>query len=201
MTLATHTRAAGVLIALALVSQVPTAAHAQQAPAMTPPQMVSAQQKALAVLSGFDGRWQGEGWMVDTPGDTPRKMVEFARVGPMLDRAVRFFEVQGRTADGAVGFHSVNNVSFNAQRNAYVMTARAAGRSGDFRFAPTADGYVWEIGGDGRGLRYTATLKDGVWTEVGMSLAPDRAPITVSEMKLTRIGATDWPEGVGLPAR
>jgi len=74
------------------------------------------------------------------------------------------------------------------------MNARAAGRSGTFAFRATDNGYVWEIGGGGRGLRYTGVVKDGVWTEVGESLDPSRAPVVVSSMTLRRVGDTDWPE-------
>jgi hypothetical protein len=139
--------------------------------------------------------------MIDQPGETPRRMTMTARVGPFLDDAVKVVETRGYLADGRAGFHAFNVVSFDAQKGEYAMTARAAGRGGVFSFRPIADGYVWQIGSGDSGLRYTATVKAGVWTEVGESLAPGRAPVRMSEMSLRRVGATDWPEAGAVPPR
>jgi hypothetical protein len=49
---------------------------------------------------------------------------------------------------------------------------------------------------DSRGpglIRYTAVVKDGTWTEVGDRIAPGREPVRFFEMKLTRVGDSDWP--------
>jgi hypothetical protein len=196
MRLALALMAAAALVTTA-AAQAPQAA---QAP-MTPTQMVAAQQAAMARMAALDGVWRGEAWMIDRPGETPRQMTQTMRVGPFLDGAVKVMETRGYLADGSLGFHAFNTLAFDAEKAAYVMNARAAGRSGQFSFRPTADGYVWEIGGGGRGLRYTGVVKDGVWTEVGESLDPARAPIRMSEMTLRRVGPTDWPEAGAIPPR
>jgi hypothetical protein len=43
-------------------------------------------------------------------------------------------------------------------------------------------------------LRYTATLHDGVWTEVGDRIVAGGPPQRTFEMNLKRVGDTDWPE-------
>jgi hypothetical protein len=187
---------------LILVAALAVAAPAAAAPApMTPPQMVAAQQAAMARINALDGVWRGAGWMIDAPGETPRRMTITERVGPFLDGAVKVIETRGYLAAGGLGFHAFNTVSFDAQKGQYAMTARAAGRGGDFAFEPTADGYTWRIGPEGRGLRYVGVLKDGTWTEYSESLSPDRAPIRMSEMTLRRVGDSSWPEAGAIPPR
>ena len=44
-------------------------------------------------------------------------------------------------------------------------------------------------------IRYTATLKDKVWTEIGERIASGQAPAQFFEMHLTRVGDSDWPNG------
>lgn len=188
------------LVLAAALMAAPATAYAAPAP-MAPAQMVAAQQAAMAPIKALDGVWRGTGWMIDNPGETPRQMTITERVGPFLDGAVKVIETRGYLAAGGLGFHAFNTVSFDAQKGQYVMTARAAGRGGDFSFEPTGDGYTWRIGPEGRGLRYVGVLKDGTWTEYSESLSPDRAPIRMSEMSLKRVGDSTWPEAGAIPAR
>jgi hypothetical protein len=171
------------------------------APPQTPAQMIHAQQGAMATLAALDGAWRGSGWIMDSPGTAPRQLTQTIRAGTFLDGTVRLFEIRGYQADGSIGFHAFNTISFDPQKNSYVMTARAGGRSGNFSFVATADGYIWNIGDASQGLKYTATIKNGVWTEVGESLAPGRPPVKVSEWTLRRVGGSDWPEGGALAAQ
>jgi hypothetical protein len=69
----------------------------------------------------------------------------------------------------------------------------AQGQVGDFVITPQADGYVWEIPAGPMTIRYTATIKDGNWKEVGDRIVPGKDPIRFFEMNLKRVGDTDWP--------
>ena len=71
--------------------------------------------------------------------------------------------------------------------------AVALGQSGDFVFAPTPDGYTWEIPAGPMTIRYTAVIKDGTLREVGDRIAPGREPMRFFEMTLQRVGDSDWP--------
>jgi hypothetical protein len=42
-------------------------------------------------------------------------------------------------------------------------------------------------------IRYSATIKDGVWHEVGDRIMPGKEPVRFFEMKLKRIGDSSWP--------
>ena len=59
--------------------------------------------------------------------------------------------------------------------------------------SPTGDGYRWEIPIGPATLRYTATVKDGELYEIGERIVAGSAPQKVFEMRLKRIGDTDWP--------
>jgi hypothetical protein len=186
------------MIRLALVAALATIMAASPAlaqPGPTPAEAMRTQAEAMAKLAALDGVWRGDAWMINSPGETPIKMVETIRVGPALDGALRVIEIRGYLPDGKVGFHAFNTVSFDVQKGAYVMNARAQGRSGLFFFEPTPDGYRWRIGGPDAGLHYTATVKDGVWTERGESVAPGKPAVAMSEMKVRRVGTTPWPDG------
>ena len=68
------------------------------------------------------------------------------------------------------------------------------GFAGDFVLTPTSDGYVWEIpAGPATTIRYTATIKDGKWREVGDRIVAGQAPVRFFEMNLVRIGDNGWP--------
>lgn len=82
------------------------------------------------------------------------------------------------------------------------MQSWAMGRSGGFAMRLTDDGYVWEQpAGPGAVIRYTATIRDGAWREVGERIAGDAAPVQMFEMNLRRIGDSDWPSGSPVPMR
>jgi hypothetical protein len=194
--------ALGAIAALALLAATSRAAAAQPAAAPeTPAAMIAAQQSAMARLKALDGLWRGTGEMIDRPGETPRHMAYTLRVGPFLDGTVKLIEIRGTLADGSLGFHAFNTIYFDAGKGEYRISARAGGRSGDFAFRSTDDGYAWEIGPTGNGLRYTAHVHDGMWTEVGEVLAPGHEPVHLSSNEVRRIGSTDWPEAGAVPAR
>jgi hypothetical protein len=134
-----------VVAATGAIAQAPSPVSARPA-LMTPSDMVATQQAAMQKVAALKGAWRGTGWMIDSVGDTMRQMVLTERVGPFQDGAVTVIETRGYMADGKLGFHAFNTISFDAQKAEYAMNARAAGRSGNFSFRPTAEGYVWQIG-------------------------------------------------------
>ncbi len=75
------------------------------------------------------------------------------------------------------------------------------GRSGDFELIPAENGYVWNIPAGPMTIRYTATVKDGSWLEVGDQVADGKDPVRFFEMRLTWVGDTDWPAAGAVPAR
>ncbi|HEU4689402.1 MAG TPA: hypothetical protein VFS23_13600, partial [Vicinamibacterales bacterium] len=116
-----------------LVLLAATSAFAQSTPPPTAEQMVAAQRSAMAKLPPMDGIWRGPGWMNE--GQGRRQMTVTYRVGPFLDNTVKVIEIRGYLADGSVGFHAFNVISFDSEeKKEYVINARAGGRSGAFSF-------------------------------------------------------------------
>lgn len=163
--------------------------------------MIAAEQAAIAKLGLLDGEWRGGGSMIDTPGQTPREMIDTLRVGSFLDGTVKVIEIRDYLPDGAIGFHAFNTISYDPAKSQYVMTARGGGRGGNFSFELTPTGYIWTIGSAQRGLRYRGTIKGDTWSELGESVAPGQAPIQMSQWNVHRVGPTHWPEEGALRAR
>ncbi|MBP6876173.1 MAG: hypothetical protein KBD56_08895 [Candidatus Eisenbacteria bacterium] len=67
--------------------------------------------------------------------------------------------------------------------------------AGDFVVTPSGNGYAWEIPAGPATIRYTATVADDAWHEVGDRIVPGQAPMRFFEMTLARVGGTDWPGG------
>ena len=183
--------------ATALLLAVSTRVCAQQ-PA-PPVDLVAAQQAAIEHFAPFDGLWRGNGWSLVDGERAP--LIVTQRVGRMLDGATQVMETRSYATDGALAFHAFNNIAYDADKAAYVMQARAEGRFGTFPLQATMDGYVWEIGSGGNGLRYTGRIENGVWREVTESLSAGEAPRVIGEFMVYRFDDTDWPEAGALPAK
>lgn len=181
-----------------LLISVPPAVRAQKPPDTAA--VLAAQREGLAKLAVMDGAWRGTAWTL-LPSGEKRTLTQTERVGPFLDGTVRVIEGRGYEADGSVGFNALGIVSYKPEQKAYTFHAYAQGNAGDFVLTPTADGYVWEIPAGPMTIRYTATIKDGKWREVGDRILPGREPARFFEMELTRIGDTDWPAGGAIPAK
>jgi len=115
-----------------------------------------------------------------------------------LDGSLRVVEGRGYEADGTVSFNALGIISYDPQSKAYSMHSYAQGNVGDFVLTPTKDGYSWEIPAGPMTMKYTATIKDGTWIETGDRVMPGKEPVRFFEMKLERVGDTDWPSAGAL---
>ena len=145
--------------------------------------------RAFAML---DGVWRGPATVTEADGSR-RTFMQTERIGPFLGGSVRVIEGRGYDDAGAVRFNAFAIVSYSPQTRAYTLHSHAQGYVGDFAFVPTGDGYRWEIPLGPATLRYVATVKDGELHEVGERIVAGREPLRVFEMRLKRIGDTDWP--------
>lgn len=176
-----------ILGTLALTMTVP--ASAQQAD----PAMIAAQRDAVGRFAWMDGTWRGTA-TTRAPGGV-HKVIHTERIGTMLGGTLRVIEGRSFNPDGSIGFNAFAVISYDPARKAYGFRSYALGRAGDFVITPTADGYVWEVPAGPTTIRYTATFKDKVWTEIGERVVPGQAPTQFFEMHLTRVGDTAWPDG------
>lgn len=190
-------RSLAAVLALSLAS-LPSAADAQGRP--DPAAAVAAQKEALAKLSFLDGLWRGPAWTISPSGEK-HTVTQTERVGPFLDGAVRVIEGLGYEADGRVAFNALGVISYNPATSAYSLRSYAMGRSGDYVLTLLADGVRWEIPAGPMTIRYTATVKDGTWHEVGERIVPGKEPVRFTELTLKRIGDTTWPAGGAVAPR
>ncbi|MCX7172926.1 MAG: DUF1579 domain-containing protein [Proteobacteria bacterium] len=154
--------------------------------------LMDAQRQALAQLGYMDGVWRGSASTVLPSGET-HTITQTERIGPFLDGTVKVIEGRGYHSDGKLGFNAFGTISYNPADRAFTMHSHAMGHVGDFALTPGADGFVWVIPAGPLTIRYMATVKDGTWHEVGDRLIPGKDPQRFFEMKLLRIGNTDWP--------
>jgi hypothetical protein len=82
------------------------------------------------------------------------------------------------------------------------MRSYAMGHAGDYRLIVRPDGFGWSHpAGPGATMRYTATVRDGEWHEIGERVTDGAPPSRVFEMRLRRIGASEWPEAGAVAPR
>lgn len=175
------------LCLVALASMPTAAAIAQQAD----PAAISSQKAAIADLSWMDGKWRGE---ASTSGPTGvHRAIQTERIGNLLGGTVKLLEGKGFNADGSVGFNAFGVISYDPAAKTYALHSYAQGREGSFPLEPTPTGYVWQIPAGPTTIRYTATLKDGVWNEVGDRIVAGKPPQRFFEMNLKRLGGSEWP--------
>ena len=161
---------------------------------------MNAQRAALAKLSGLDGTWRGKARILEMNGAW-REHTQTERVGPMLDGTIKVIEGTGYDPDGKKVFNAFAVLGWDTGKQAYSFRSYTSGRMGDFTFTPNDSGFVWEIPAGPMTIRYTATVRDGKWREVGDRIAPGQEPVRFIEMDLARIGASDWPAGGAVPAK
>ena len=165
-----------------------------------PAPRIAAQREAMARLSAMDGVWRGPAWSLTPQGR--REMVQSERIGPMLGGAIKVMEGRGYAADGSVGFNAFGVVSYDPDRRSYSLSTWALGHSITVPLTITETGYVWEApAGPGAIIRYTATIRDGTWHEVGERIAGNAPPMRVVELNLRRVSDSDWPAAGAAPMR
>jgi hypothetical protein len=160
--------------------------------------LLAAQREALQKLAYMDGVWRGPAWTILASGQR-HDITQTERIGPFLGGSVKVVEGRGYEADGNVGFNAFGIISYSPDTRAYVLHSYAQGLVGDFPLTLTADGYVWEIPAGPNRIRYTATIGNGSWREVGDLIAPGKDPVRIFEMNLKRVGDTKWPADGVIP--
>lgn len=187
-------------IVILVMILAPTAALSAFAQRPEPEKTIAAQREAMARLAFMDGIWRGPGWTILDSGEK-LDITQTERIGPFLDGSIKVIEGRGYGPDGSVRFNAFGVISYDLRTKGYTLHSHAQGFVGDFTLTPTAEGYVWEIPAGPTTIHYTATIKDGRWTEVGDRIMPGKDPVRFFEMDLKRVGDTDWPAAGAVPAK
>jgi hypothetical protein len=167
---------------------VPIRAQAQHDPA----KVIAAQREAMTPLAFMDGVWRGAAWTI-LPSGEKHNITQTERIGPFLEGSVKVIEGRGYEPDGRVSFNALGIISYDPEKRSHSMRSYAMGHSGDFAIKLTTDGFTWEIPAGAMTMRYTATVKDGKWREVGDRIVSGKEPVRFFEMNLTRVGDSSWP--------
>lgn len=162
--------------------------------------LLTAQREAMAAFAFMDGVWRGDAWTL-LPSGEKHVLVQTERVGSMLGGTLRVIEGRGYEAGGTLSFNAFAVLSFDTATRRFSMRSYAMGLAGDFAIETTGDGFRWEIPAGPATIRYVAVIKDGIWTEVGDRIVPGKEPARFFEMKLARVGDTDWPAGGAIAPR
>lgn len=192
-------RARRALVALALVSALGIGVTgAQERP--DPVALMKAQREALATFAFMDGVWRGPAFTV-RPDGTRHDIMQTERIGSLLDGTIKLLEGRGYEADGRTSFNALGVISYNVGTKTFSMRSHAMGFVGDFVIKRTDDGFSWDIPAGPATMRYTAIVKDGTWTEVGDRIVPGKDPVRFFEMKLKRVGDSEWPGAGAIPPK
>jgi hypothetical protein len=111
----------------------------------------------------------------------------------MLDGTLRVIEGRGYMPDGTLAFNAFAVISFAPATGKYTFRSHAQGFAGDFPLEVRDDGFSWSIQAGPATLRYTSTVQNGLWLEVGERLESGKPPVKTLEMQLRRVSSTDWP--------
>lgn len=163
-----------------------------------PAALIAAQKTAMGSLEVMDGVWRGPAWTI-LPSGEKHNITQTERIGPFLDGSVKIIEGRGYDSEGKVSFNALGIVSYDPGKKAFSIHSYAQGLAGDFVLKPIADGYIWEIPAGSMTIRYTATIRDGAWLEVGDRIVEGKEPQRFFEMKLKRVGDTTWPGSNPVP--
>lgn len=184
---------------LALLLAAPAAAQPPTpAGPWDPAVRMAAQREAMKKLDFLDGAWRGPA----TASEVPGPLVQTERVGPLLDGTVKLVEGRGYDGEGRTVFNAFAIISYDPVKRAYALRSYAMGFVGDYPLTVRPDGFSWSHpAGPGTSIRYTATVRDGEWHEVGERVAEGAAPVKTVELRVRRLGATDWPKVATVPPR
>lgn len=186
-----------VVIATSALIALPPRTHAQ---GYDPSAQIAAQKVAMRPLLKMDGTWRGKARIQGMDGKW-KELTQTERVGTTLDSTLKLVEGRGYEADGKLSFHAVATLAYDARKKAFAFRTNSRGEVGDFAFTPTDSGFVWEIPTPGFTIRYTATIRDSRWREVGDRIVSGSQPVRFFEMEVTRFGDTDWPAAGAVPPR
>ena len=171
------------------------------APAMRPvsalaqaqqPEGSPAQREALRRLAWMDGEWRGTATVTVGMGRT-LELRHTERIGPMLGGSIKVIEGHSYGEDGKTAFNAFAIVSWDEEKDGFVMRSYANGMAIDVPLEATETGFDWTTPAQGGEVRYHTRFENGVWTESGEFVMPGREPMRVIEMRLTRTGDSDWP--------
>ena len=147
----------------------------------------AAHQAAMAKLSFLVGEWEGGGMMAMGPGPrlpfTQTERIQFKHDGTLL-----LIEGQGKAPQtGAVVHDALAVMTFDTASQKYRFRSFAAvGRFVDTEAAVEGNKMIWWMNAGPQKIRYTITVDNGVWREIGERSADGTTWTAFFEMTVKR---------------
>ncbi len=151
-----------VVFAFALVAQFTLPVSAAEAPDK------AAHQAAMQKLAFLEGEWEGGGSIAMGPGQratfAQSERIQFKHYGTLL-----LIEGQGKAPQTAAIVHdALAVVTFDPTSGNYKFRSFAAvGRFADTEATVNGNTMVWGLTAGPHKIRYTITVENGVWREIG----------------------------------
>jgi hypothetical protein len=154
--------------------------------AQQPPNNREAQLTAMKKLSRMAGTWTGGGTMQMGPNER-RESTVTETIQPKLDGLLLVIDGVGKNATGDVVHRAFGVISYDGSKNEYKFAAYT--KEGYYVLADTkVDGnqFIWSFDTGGASIRYTATVTDDEWVEVGERSTDKQVWQKFFEMKLKK---------------
>jgi hypothetical protein len=134
--------------------------------------------------------------------EIPGPITQTERIGPFLGDSVRVIEGRGYDARGESVFNAFGIISYDPVRRAFSIRTYAMGYAGDYPLTVRPDGFSWSHPvGTGVTMHYNATISGDEWHEVGERVTNGGAPVRTAELRLRRIGPSEWPQAGAVAPR
>ncbi|WP_422362035.1 hypothetical protein [Reichenbachiella sp.] len=159
--------------------------------ALAQPDFSQQAKQKIAALDLMVGDWEGTGYLFTPQGKEPSQVTE--KIQYKLDGTVIMAEGKGvitledgtqQTVHDALGILSYNSFTQQYQMNSFV----SKGMSTQAKFEIIdANNMVWWIEAGPTTIRYSLTIKDGTWKEIGERSMDGENWQQFFEMELTKI--------------
>ena len=156
--------------------------------------LLEKQEIAMRALTFLDGEWAGPAEAREPKGTI--RMTQTERSGSLLGGTIRLVEGRSFDAQGKTLFNAFAVISYDVARTRYSITSYASGYATTAELKITNHGFTWDVpAGPAAKMHFVATIKDGVWNEVGDYIGPDGKPRRTFEMTVRKLRTTKWPTG------
>lgn len=160
--------------------------------------LLTPQREAMKALASLDGHWRGTATVFLADGKI-KLLTQTERVGSMLGGAVKVIEGRGYSAEGSTEFNALAAISYSPQTGRYVFRTHAQGHAGELPFDVLADGFRWTMRFGDTLIQHTATVRGDEWVEIGERITAGQPPVRIDELRLRRVGSSDWPSAGAVP--
>lgn len=175
-----RTKLAACLVALTIAAPL-----GAQAP--DPSAQIARSRAALAPIAKLVGRWEGEARVMQGPGE-PIRVLQSEDIVYGASQTMIFIRGTGRDpSTRAINFEAAASIWFDAEAGRLRMRTHRDGQTIEPELEVRPDTILWAFNVPGGKVRYTITLTDSAWHEVGTFARNGGTPFQIIDMRLRRV--------------